>query len=314
MRIRLTHIDGSYPNLALMKLSHWHKSKGDTVYFTRSVNKDLFELNYDLVYGSSVFRFSDTKIKQFKEQWPGALIGGTGTESNITVEDVIGQPHDQYDYGIYPQFKWSIGFTSRGCRMACPFCVVGPREGKIHSTSTIKDIYRKNDMKNILLLDNDFFGQPEWEMRCRELIKGKFKICLDQGINVRLITNEQAVMLSRLLYYDDQFKTRRIYIAWDNLKDEDRFFSGVDKLLKTTIKKHHLMVYMLVGYDKDETMDSILYRFNRIKDAGMMPYPMLYNLEDKQLRRFQRWVVRRYYEFVPWGDYQKVTNIGQKLL
>jgi hypothetical protein len=41
--IRLTQIDGKFPNLALMKLSHWHKVNGDAVYFERGITKGMFE-------------------------------------------------------------------------------------------------------------------------------------------------------------------------------------------------------------------------------------------------------------------------------
>ena len=33
--IRLTHIDGKLPNLALMKLAHYHRQNGDEIYFSK---------------------------------------------------------------------------------------------------------------------------------------------------------------------------------------------------------------------------------------------------------------------------------------
>jgi hypothetical protein len=38
---------------------------------------------------------------------------------------------------------------------------------------------------------------------------------------------------------------------------------------------------------------------------GIMPYPMVYDKNNKELKKFQRWVIRRYYQFVPWKEYQK---------
>ena len=100
--VRITQIDGKLPNLALMKLSHWHKSRGDKVYFTQSVKKDLFEPDYDIVYGSTIFNFSSKKTELFKKQFPNAIIGGTGTENKKTVEDVIDlQRYECFDYDIY---------------------------------------------------------------------------------------------------------------------------------------------------------------------------------------------------------------------
>ena len=77
--VRLTQIDGALPNLALMKLAHWHRAKGDTVTLTRNIERDLFEPAYDVVYGSAIFGFSQLRLMQFQRQWPDAIVGGSGT-------------------------------------------------------------------------------------------------------------------------------------------------------------------------------------------------------------------------------------------
>ena len=131
MKVRLTQIDGKFPNLALMKLSHYHKSQGDTVVFEKSVTKGLFETDYDVVYGSAIFSSSDKKIRLFKANFPNAIIGGTAVDYSVTVESVINLPeYEYYDYSIYPDFTGSIGFSQRGCRLRCKFCVVPKKEGK----------------------------------------------------------------------------------------------------------------------------------------------------------------------------------------
>ncbi len=107
MNIRLTQLDGKLPNLALMKLSHWHGSKGDNVYFKDSIIKDFFEPEYGVVYGSSIFTDTNKKINLFKEQFPGAIVGGTGYDTNLKVEHLIGcgeYEYERYDYSIYPEF------------------------------------------------------------------------------------------------------------------------------------------------------------------------------------------------------------------
>jgi hypothetical protein len=63
-----------------------------------------------------------------------------------------------------------------------------------------------------------------------EVREGGFKVCFNQGLNVRLMTQEAARELATVDYRDDGFKTRRLYTAWDNLKDEEVFFRGVDTL------------------------------------------------------------------------------------
>ena len=41
--IKLVQLDGKLPNLALMRLAHWHRSQGDSVRLTRSVQPTLFD-------------------------------------------------------------------------------------------------------------------------------------------------------------------------------------------------------------------------------------------------------------------------------
>lgn len=313
MRVRLTQIDGSLPNLALMKLSYWHKAQGHEVTFTRQAHRDLLEGEYDRVYASSIFEFSRAKTQRLIDDWPGAIVGGTGTSSPLTVESIIGpQLHEAFDYDLYPEFEPSIGFTQRGCRLSCKFCVVPKKEGKNRSNSAIYDLWRgPGHARKLHLLDNDFFGQPEeaWRTAIADIQRGEFKVCLTQGINVRLITPEAAEGLASIEYRDGKFRDRRLYTAWDNLKDEQIFFAGVTMLEAAGIPAGHIYVYMLVGYDKNETWDRIWHRFNRMLERGVFPYPMVFDCRAKdperyrELKRFQRWVLTGLYRAVPFGDY-----------
>lgn len=315
MNIRLTQIDGKLPNLALMKLAHWHKSKGDTVLFQRSVTKQLFEPDYDKVYGSAIFSTSQQKIEIFKLNFPAAIIGGTGTDDiYFKVEHLIGcgdYDYEHYDYSIYPDYKLSIGFTQRGCRLRCKFCVVPVKEGKISIVNSINDIWRGLSYpKEIVLLDNDFFGQSVWQERCNEILQGDFKVSFNQGINIRLIHQAGAEMLAQIKYYDADFKKRRLYTAWDNKRDEGIFMNGINMLLKAGISPHHIMVYMLCGYWPGETFTDCYYRFEKMKDMGLMPYPMVYpgSPNYKQLKKFQQWVIRRYYQVTSWESFNSETE------
>jgi hypothetical protein len=191
----------------------------------------------------------------------------------------------------------------------------------------IDQIWRGADKpKHIHLLDNDFFGQPreQWQARVKEIVDGKYRICLNQGINTRMIDDEAAEAIASMGYWDDSFQTARLYTAWDNIGDEERFFRGVDTLERYGIPARHLMVYMLIGYDKRETWERLFYRFKRMADRYIMAYPMVYGdrkrtlpigalqrttvrnypvIEDpnnpqlakRTLEQFQRYVIKRYY-------------------
>lgn len=315
MRVRITHLDGKLPNLALMRLSYAHRKNGDFIYFTKSARRELFEENYDRVYGSSIFTFNKKKQDTFLKNFPNAIIGGTGFQTTTTIEDVIPDNGEHFDYSIYPEFQDSIGFSQRGCRLRCKFCVVPQKEGKNKDNKTIAEIWRGNPYpKNILLLDNDFFGQPLWEQKANELIDGQYKVCFSQGINIRLIDDRAAEYLPNIKYYDSKFKTKRLYTAWDNLGDKKIFFKGVERLEKFGTPAQHLMVYMLVGFKPNETMEDILSRFNDIVALGCKPYPMVYNNSNILLKKFQRWAIMRHYQFIDWNTYSSTKRPSEKEL
>ena len=338
-KVRLVQLDGKLPNIALMKLAHWHRDQGDEVMLTRTVQPGLFEpLKFDVVYGSAIFKRSMPLSDLLRSAYPGAQVGGTGSglPLNVTVEQMMGvERYEHYDYSLYPEFPWSIGFTQRGCRYKCPFCVVPRKEGGVVALNTIRDLWRPGTERNIVLLDNDFFGQEpqEWQARIREIRDGGFGVNFNQGINVRAITPETAKAVASIRYYNRHFNRRRLHTAWDNLGQEKVFLRGVDRLEAAGIPPQHLMVYMLVGYAADETMERVLYRHRRLVERGCRAYPMVYDpaFDDattdddekageksgeteaavnpgkptlRELKVFQRWVVQRYAEFIPWDKYE----------
>ena len=318
--VRITQLDGKLPNLALMRLAAFHKARGHAVHFYRTPYRQLGEPGYSAVYGSAIFAFSSQQVARLKSEFPGAIVGGTGSGDNITVEQIVGD-FDGLDYEPWSGFTGSLGFTQRGCRFNCGFCVVPGKEGKPQSVATIADIWRGDPYpRHIHLLDNDFFGQPKamWQARLAEVRDGGFEVCFNQGINVRVITDEIAAELASVAYRDDGFKRPRIYTAWDSIGDEALFFRGVDRLAAAGVHPSRLMVYMLVGYDPEETWAAVLHRFDRMVERSIRPYVMVYGdrarllplggsnqaVGHQRLMDFQRWVNAGVYRrAVTFADY-----------
>lgn len=308
--VRISQLDGSLPNLALMKLASFHKAKGDKVFFERTSRLHFNEPKYDKVYGSAIFKFSADKVARFKHFFPEAVLGGTGTDEEIVVENII-EDHVGLDYSAYPFFDSSIGFTQRGCRLKCSFCVVPKKEGKPSTSQTLSQIWRGPGFpKHLHLLDNDFFSIKDWwQERIEEAKSQKFKICFSQGINVRVITDEVAAAIASIEYRDNEFGKRRLYTAWDNLGEENAFFRGMEKLERNGVPGKNVMAYMLVGYAENETEDEVMYRFQRMVSLGIKPYPMVFDCRStepkryKALKQFQRWAVTGLYRAVPFSEY-----------
>lgn len=220
MHVRVTQLDGKLPNLALMRISAWHKARGHIVHFRSSVQRQIDEPEYEHVYGSAIFDTTAKKVEIFKRQFPDAILGGTGidghlpAEEQMTVEKALRAKASFVDYEIDPTFSASIGYTQRGCRLKCKFCVVPRKEGKPVAVGTIADIYRgSGHPKKLHLLDNDFFGQPEdeWRARIREIAEGDFRVSFTQGINIRAITDESAAALASIQYRNTAFDRRLLY-------------------------------------------------------------------------------------------------------
>ncbi|MCC6591585.1 MAG: hypothetical protein IT168_33170 [Bryobacterales bacterium] len=225
----------------------------------------------------------------------------------------MGVSGSDLDYSLYPTYRHSIGFTQRGCRLRCSFCVVPRKEGAVRAESTIADIWRGEPwQKNIVLLDNDFFGQHRWRERISEIRDGGFRVSFNQGVNVRLIDAEIADAIASVKYYDDGFTARRLYTAWDNSKDEARLFNGLELLAKAGVKPDHIMVYMLIGFWPGEKHEDREYRRRKLREFGCRPYPMPF-VRTPELIGFQRWVVRRADLMCSWEEFQRAGYRPEKV-
>ncbi len=266
--IILFQLDGKIPNIALMRIAAHYKLKGESVELRWTGNpKRLLWDNPKKVYGSAIFQKTLPAVQKLKQEFPIAVVGGTGVDTKLSLED-LGIMTKTQDYSMYPRYRQSIGFTQRGCRLRCPFCVVPKKEGNMRQEQTILDIWRGGHWpRELILLDNDFFGQSAWRDRIAELHEGEFKVSFNQGINARFLTDETAAAIASVDYRDDSMKSKRIYTAWDNRKDEDRLFTGLNRLVDHGVKPRHIMIYMLIGYWPGETEND---RLHRQKKGGMV--------------------------------------------
>lgn len=197
MNIGLLDVDGhNFPNFALMKISAWHKARGDNVEWALPMFGQ-----YHRVYKSKIFTFTPDE----PTDWHCEVIkGGTGYDIRSRLADEI-ESSTLMDYSIYPQYQFSIQFFSRGCLRSCPFCLVREKEGYIHP---VEPVELNPNGKWIEVLDNNFFANPEWKSAIQYLLKARQPVNL-HGVDVRIMDEEQAYWLNRL------HLRRSIHIAWD---------------------------------------------------------------------------------------------------
>lgn len=318
--IGLIDLDGKLPNLALCKLSTYHKAKGDTVV--------LNDFTADKQYCSVIFERNRKEAEKLLLQYPHMIIGGTGWDLSVKLPPEIHNCKPDYDlYAtdfIYKRIlggiatkqsklkkaeviaSAGIGFTSRGCVRTCGFCIVPKSEGELRQENEIKDLL--NPRSNVLiLLDNNLTADPYVLDKLREIKERGLVVDITQGIDIRLLTPETAHALSEVKHL------RSIHYAWDLMNFERTVLEGI-KILSQHIKVWKHMCFMLVGFNT--TFEEDMYRFRRLIEIGVKPYVMVYNRKpDVRLKHFAGWVNSRKYtvcafeEFTPWVKARAMGNL-----
>jgi len=219
LNVALYDVDSKIPNLALMKISAYHKDVGDNVARYDSLWLD----HYDKIYASTIFSFSD-KINLLPDRME---IGGSAWDLQKNLPSEIEKYQPDYTFYNYPH---SIGFTMRGCRFNCKFCDVPKKEGRPKSTNTIEEIWTNRKSNFVMLLDNDFFGNPEWQDRIAEIKKFGLRVSFTQGLNIRIITEEQAKALASVDFRNIKGDTKMVHFAWDRFNDEKLIDAGIERV------------------------------------------------------------------------------------
>lgn len=316
MKVLLLQLDGKLPNIALMRIAAHHRARGDVVELRKAGNDAAVAREFwdapDRVYASLIFERTRPVADAVLRAYPDAIVGGTGWDVSTTLEQ-HGITTLAQDYSIYPGFKPSIGFLQRGCRLRCPFCVVPRKEGAMREEQTVAELWRGVDhARELIILDNDFFGNPAWRERIAEIRDGGFRVSFNQGINARFLTEETAAAIASVDYRDGDMKERRIYTAWDNRKDEERLFRGLRLLVDAGVKPRHIMVYMLVGYWAGETHEDRDDRRRKLREFGARPYPMPFT-RTRELVAFQRWVIGSYDKTIDWQTWLAARGEPRRL-
>ena len=252
MRIGLIDVDGSnFPNLALMKISAWHKAQGDCVEWYDA----MFTGHCDKVYVSKVFSFSP----DYEYPINADIVEKRGTGYCISLVDGrevfdktkdIALPYEVEhicpDYSIYPQFTsdTAYGFLTRGCPRGCAFCIVAGKEGKCsHKVADLSEFW--NGQKKIVLLDPNILACNDWEDLLGQLIESKAEVDFNQGLDIRLMTEKKAEMLSRI-------RIKEIHFAWDRYEDRAQVLPRLEmfaEVSKLNPHSHNAIVYTIVNFD-----------------------------------------------------------------
>lgn len=273
MNIGLIDVDShNFPNLALMKLSAYHKNRGDQVEWWNGLK------HYDIVYKSRIFTDTYSEDVDYCINADKVVKGGTGYDLKNKLPYEV--EHQYPDYNLYSGGGGrAYGFLTRGCPRNCPFCIVSEKEGNIHTVAELSEFWKGQN--EIMLMDSNITASKDCERLFDSLIASKALINFEGGLDIRFLTDKGADQLNRM-------NTSMIHFAWDNYE-----FKTYDKLkrFRPMLKKdgRNLRVYVLTNFNTTTAQD--IERIYKLKELGYDPYVMIYDKPNapKETRRLQRW-------------------------
>lgn len=275
-----------FPNLACMKLSGYHKGCGDEV-----VLKTDYEglEDFDKVYLSKVF--TDTVIQEGILEKFNVSYGGTGFFYDKAPKLPEEVEHHMPDYHFYDEWvqgkldvgakrneyrfylEYSIGFLTRGCFRKCQFCV-NRNYDRVYLNSPLRE-FLDPERKKICLLDDNFFGHPEWKGMLKELKDTGRAFQFRQGLDERLLDEEKCRELFSCRY-DDVYT-----FAFDDIKDAETIEKRL--ILARNYTDAPLRFYCFCGFDRDGVWDGafwvedifgLLKRIEILMKYKCLPYVM----------------------------------------
>lgn len=267
MKIGLIDIDNTgFPNLALMKISTYHKSMGDIVEFATIGN-------YDIVYCAKVFTFSPETIPGLIS-YQKIVKGGSGYSNTLKLPNEIEMCLP--DYSIYNISDTAYGFITRGCPNACKWCIVPEKEGKVYPYQDIENLLQGK--KKAIIMDNNILASDYGLSQIEKIITLKVKVDFNQGLDARLVTNDIAKMLSKVKWI------RSIRFACDSDSMITPVINAMQLLVNHGVGKWRFDNYLLLNSD----LKSAYNRANEMKRFGAGINAQPYR-DFKELNKVPQW-------------------------
>ena len=278
MRIGLVDVDShNFPNLALMKLSAWHKAQGHTVERANAFSE------YDRVYMSKVFDDSPDYTTYIKAD--EIIKGGRAYDKSVKLPAEVETMMP--DYNLYNITDTAYGHLTRGCPRGCKFCDVQNIEGKkAYKVADLRQFW--NGQKNIKLLDANLLACPDKYELLQQLVDSKAWIDFTQGLDIRLMDDKAIDLIM-------QIKVKMMHFAWDMAKDEKIIIKNLMRYKEVTnCDERKARVYVLVNFDTNMNYD--LHRIYTLRAMGYDPYIMRYDKKtaSRETNRMARWVNNKF--------------------
>lgn len=245
MDVALLAVDSKYPNLALMKISAYHKSIGDSVEWYNPFDR------YDRLYMSKVFSFAPDYDYYINNVNGEIIRGGTGYDIHSVLPEEIDMM--QPDYSIYPYIddRTSYGFLTRGCPNRCKWCVVPQKEGNIRPYMDIDEITIGGMRPYAILMDNNVLASNYGLSQIEKIVYRKYHVDFNQALDARLVTDDVARLLSKVKWI------KRIRFGCDTTSQIGHCADAIERIRRYGYKGEFFLYCIL--------MDDIEEAYHRIK-------------------------------------------------
>ena len=280
MNIGLIDVDSKIPNLALMKISAYHKARGDQVAFYNPLID-----RPDRIYASKVFTY--TKDYEYYPADADVVRGGTGYSLSFTLLRKVESMCP--DYSLYPGMEHSLGFLTRGCPRHCSWCFVPEKEGAIRPASDIEDFLRHD---KAVLLDNNVLAHEHGIRQIEKIAELGIKVDFNQGLDARLIDSSVARLLAKVKWLEP------VRLACDTKAMIPVIHRAVETLRWHNVTPRRYSCYVLLTEDIEDALERIRF----LKGLNVSPFVQPYiPPSGKSASRIQRQLAR-------WADHKAVFN------
>ena len=294
-KIGLFDMDSVIPNLALMKLSAYYKKWGYEVEFY----SPLFHNKYWLIYASKIFNYPCPNDAYLRDDM---ILGGPGFYFSEKIKKkyhVIKELPKEIDH-IYPDYElyrcdFALGYITKGCIRDCKFCIIPKLEGNIYKFAELEEFCK--DQEKVRLLDNNILSYKDHIIELKKLRDSRKRIDFNQGLDIRLITSENA----KLLHEIKRWKGLRLRFAFDDPTLKKIIKYKIKILNNAGISNGTIQFYVLIGFNT--THQENLIRINFLRRKGIDVFVMPFNKMDPYQKSFARWVNRHYHKYQTWEDY-----------
>lgn len=295
MNIALMAVDSDYPNLALMKISSWHKAQGDTVEWYNPFAQ------YDMVYMSKIFSFTPD-YNQWITNAGHIEKGGTGYDLHAILP-----PEMEFaipDYSIYPSIdsKTAYGFLTRGCPNKCKWCVVPRKEGPVRPYMDVDDV-AVDGRTNLILMDNNILACDYGLQQIEKIVQKGYRVDFNQALDARLITDDIAQLLAKVRWLN------QIRFGCDTPKQIEECEHAMQMIDSYRERPASYLMYTMIGNDFNEAFHRLDY-WRSFKRVRIVAQPFRDVDNPKQVipqwqKDMARWAMRReIYATCDFKDYE----------